>query len=49
MNYARFTRPQAVPLDLRIDTWLALARDARREWTSLFTRKVRVVTVSPAR
>ncbi|MBC3194396.1 hypothetical protein H7X46_25430 [Pseudonocardia sp. C8] len=48
-NYARFTRPQAVPLDLRIDTRLAPPGTPGGEWTSLFTRKVRVVTVSPAR
>ena len=44
-NYARFERPGAVPLDLRIDTRLAPAGTPGGELTSLFTRSVRVVTV----
>lgn len=48
-NYARYERPAAVPLDLRIDTRLAPPGTPGGELTSLFTRYVRVVTVSPVR
>lgn len=46
-NYARYERPRAVPLDFRIDTRLMPAGTPGGELTSLFTRSVRVVTVSP--
>ncbi|MFP5021082.1 hypothetical protein [Pseudonocardia phyllosphaerae] len=49
LNYARFDRPAAAPLDYRITTRLAPAGTPGGELTSLFTNRVRVVSVEPVR